>query len=502
MSFDQEASVKKLREYEAKNSALAHAAGLLYCDGVTVAPEDSIEGRAHTTGILSSMEYELATAPELQKLLDELEEHAGELDGQVRREAAVLRRETGKIAKIPAEEYAAYSMLVSEASNVWIYAKRDDDYARFAPYLEKIVAANRRMAELWDPAHDAYDVLLDSYEEGLTMSVCDAFFATLRTGIVPLIEKIKTAERPHEPFALRTYDAAGQEKLGHALMDIEGLDPKRCVLGTTEHPFTEGFNNRDVRITTNYHEDAFLSSLYSVLHEGGHAIYELGTDDCYNYTCLFGGASMSIHESQSRFYENIIGRSRAFSGPLLRLCREIFPEQLRDVTEEAFYREVNHAQPSLIRTEADELTYPLHIMVRYEIEKRLIGGSLAVADVPRVWNDLYEETLGVRPACDREGCLQDSHWSGGSIGYFPSYALGSAYGVQMLHCLERDVPDVWEKIARGDLAPATAWLREHIHRFSALYAPKDLFRRVCGEFDPRFYVRYLTEKFTDLYMLS
>ena len=501
MSFEKEAAVRKLRELEAKSAALQHASGLLYCDGVTVAPEDSVDGRARTTGVLSSMEYELAAAPETRNLLRELEEHAGELDAQVRREVKVLLRETDRIVKIPAEEYMQYSMLVSEASDRWIRAKRENDFAAFAPYLEKLVAANRRMAALWDPAGEPYNVLLDHYEEGLTMSACDAFFETVRAGIVPLIKKIKEVQMPHEPFALLSYPLEGQEELGHRLMEMEGLDPKRCVLGTTEHPFTSGFNNRDVRITTHYHENAFLSSLYSVLHEGGHALYETGTDDCFNYTCLFGGASMSIHESQSRFYENIIGRSRAFAGPLLETCRNIFPDQLKGVTEERFYREINRAEPSLIRTEADELTYSLHVMIRYEIEKQLIGGSLPVSEVPRVWNDLYEEYLGIRPPNDREGCLQDSHWSGGMFGYFPSYALGSAYGAQMLKRMEKDVPDVWASIASGDLSAPTAWLHDHIHRFSALYPPKELLENLCGSFDPSFYVRYLTEKFADLYRI-
>ena len=501
MAFEKNETVRKLKEIEAKRSALAHASGLLYCDGVTVAPEDSTEGRARTTGILSAMEYELAASPETQKLLDELEEHLDELGEQGRREVKVLRRETSKITKIPAEEYMQYSMLVSEASDVWIRAKNRNDYEMFAPYLEKIIAANRRMAQLWNPDDEPYNVLLDSFEEGLTMTACDEFFHTVRREIVPVIDKIKNVQTPHEPFALRTYPIEGQEKLALRLMELEGIDPKRCVLGTTEHPFTSGFNNHDVRITTHYHENAFLSSVYSVLHEGGHAIYEMGGDDRFNYTCLYGGASMSIHESQSRFYENIIGRSRPFSDRLLQECRALFPEQLSDVTEEAFYREINRAEPSLIRTEADELTYSLHVMVRYEIEKRMIDGTLPVAKIPEVWNNLYEEYLGIRPENDRTGCLQDSHWSGGMLGYFPSYALGSAYGAQMLARMEQQVDGLWQAVAEGNLTPVTSWLHEHIHQYSALYPPMELLNRVCGRFDPSYYTDYLKTKYTALYHL-
>ncbi len=497
--FDRISAERRLRDIEAKQAALSHAGGILYTDGVTVAPEASSEGRARTSGILSGMEYELATSKELQKLLGEMEEHADELDEQIRREVQVLRRDTGRIAKIPADEYMQYAMLTSEASDVWVRAKKENDFASFAPYLEKIIAANRKFAALWEPEEEPYNVLLDQYEEGLNMETCEKFFHAVRQGVVPLIEKISAVQFPRYEFETLYYPVPGQEEFAHRLMELEGLDPKRCVLGTTEHPFTSGFNNKDVRITTHYHENAFISSMYSVLHEGGHALYELGGDDSYNYTCLYGGASMSIHESQSRFYENIIGRSKAFSGPLLSAAKTVFPDQLKDVTPDMFYKAVNRAQPSLIRTEADEVTYPLHIMIRYEIEKQLIDGTLEIARVPAVWNDLYEEYLGIRPASDREGCLQDSHWSGGMLGYFPTYALGSAYGAQMLHVLEEQVPDVWESVSAGNLAPVTAWLHEHIHRFSALYPPKEVFERTCGTFDARYYVRYLTEKMEKIY---
>ena len=501
MSFDLKSAVTALQKHEAKIAAIMHAGSVLSTDGVTAAPEDSWEGRARTMGYLSELEYTLSTDPSFLSLLQELEAHIDELDQQTRRQVKVLRRETDHIVKIPLEEYTQYSVLVSEASNLWIKAKNTDDFALFAPYLEKLVSANRRMAALWNPDELPYNVLLDRFEEGLTMAQCEAFFRTVREGIAPLIQKISERQFPRYPFESREYPISQQDAFSHALMDMEGIDPKRCTLSTTEHPFTAGVNNHDVRITTHYHECDFIASLYSVLHEGGHALYELGGDDCYNYTCLYGGSSMGIHESQSRFYENLIGRSRAFAGPLLRTARRFFPEQLSDVTEEMFYRAVNRAQPSLIRTEADELTYSLHVMIRYEIEKQLMNGSLSVKDVPQVWNDLYEAYLGVRPCDDKTGCLQDSHWSGGMFGYFPSYALGSAYGAQMLARMENEVPDLWVSVGNGDLGPVTAWLHDRIHRYSALYTPKEILTRVCGEFDPSYYIRYLTEKYSELYNL-
>ena len=284
-------------------------------------------------------------------------------------------------------------------------------------------------------------------------------------------------------------------------MEVMGMDRTHCGIAETEHPYTTNFNNKDVRITTHYHEDNLVSSMFSVIHEGGHALYELGADDKYNYTALSGGVSMGIHESQSRFYENIIGRSRAFVQAIFPKVKELFPEQLDGVDAEMFYRAINKAEPSLIRTEADELTYALHVMVRYEIEKQLISGTLTVAEVPAQWKRLYKEYLGVDVPNDREGCLQDSHWSGGMVGYFPSYALGSAYGPQMLSKMEAQLGDIWEDIAKGDLSKVTGWLKEHIHCHASFKKPGALFEEVCGKFDAAYYTDYLTKKYTELYNL-
>jgi carboxypeptidase Taq len=256
-----------------------------------------------------------------------------------------------------------------------------------------------------------------------------------------------------------------------------------------------------VRITTHYYEDAPTFSIYSTIHEGGHAIYELGCDDIYNYTFLSGGVSMGIHESQSRFFENIIGRSLPFVRHIFPRMQSLFPEQLGDVTAEQFYRAVNKAQPSLIRTEADELSYCLHVMVRYEMEKQLIAGTLAVTDVPKEWNRLYREYLGVEVPDDKNGCLQDSHWSGGSFGYFPSYALGSAYGAQMLHTMENDLGNIDEEISKNGVSNIKAWLGNRIHQHASLYKPGELLENVCGKFDAQYYIDYLTKKFTELYQL-
>ena len=482
-------------------AAYNHAMGVLYLDADTAAPADSWEGRGKTYAVLSQVTYDLSTNPQNGELYEYLLSHKEELDPQTLRQVEILKKDYDETQRIPAEEYVAYSVLLNEANNVWHKAKAENDFASFAPVLEKIVDYNRKFAGYYNPNLAPYDALLNKYEEGMNTQTLDAFFAQLRETIVPLIAKVQKAQPIDDSFLFRQYPAEIQRKFSDYLMEVMGLDRSHCGIAETEHPFTTNFNNKDVRITTHYHEDNLVSSMYSVIHEGGHALYELGADDCYNYTVLSGGVAMGIHESQSRFYENIIGRSEPFIRAIFPKVKEFFPEQLRDVDETMFYRAVNKAQPSLIRTEADELTYALHVMVRYEIEKQLIGGTLAVADVPQEWNRLYKEYLGVDVPNDREGCLQDSHWSGGSIGYFPSYALGSAYGAQMLHVMQQELGDIWQKVGEGDLSQVTGWLKAHIHRYASFKKPGQVFEDTCGKFDAKFFTDYLTEKFTKLYDL-
>ena len=490
-----------LKKLEQTQAAYSHAMGVLYLDAATAAPSDTWEGRGKTMEVMSQITYDLLVNDENDELLSYLEAHADELDAQTKREVEVLRKSYDQIHRIPAEEYVAYSVLINDAESVWHKAKPEDDFAAFAPYLEKIVDYNRKFAGYYHPEMAPYDALLNEYEEGMNVETLDAFFAQLRQTIVPLIEKIRATKQIDDAFLYRHYPVEIQRKLSDYLMEVMGIDRTHCGIAETEHPYTTNFNNKDVRITTHYYENNLVSSMFSVIHEGGHALYELGADDCYNYTALSGGVSMGIHESQSRFYENIIGRSPAFVHAVFPKLKELFPEQLSDVNEDKFYRAINKAEPSLIRTEADELTYCLHIMVRYEIEKQLIAGTLAVRDVPGEWKRLYKEYLGVDVPSDREGCLQDSHWSGGSIGYFPSYALGSAYGAQMLSKMQEEIGDIWGDVAKGDLGKVTGWLRSHIHRYASFQKPGELFRSVCGEFDAKYYTDYLTEKYTKLYNL-
>ena len=494
-------AVQALKKHQQVMAAYSHAMGVVFHDAGTAAPAGSWEGRGKTMGTLSEITYKLATDPENDVLLSYLEAHADELDAQTRREVEVLRKDFDQTRRIPADEYVEYSVLMNDAQAAWEKAKNASDFEIFAPYLEKIVAFNRKFAGYYNPDMAPYDALLNEYEEGMNMQTLDAFFAQLRSAIVPLIEKISQAKQPDTAFLDQEYPIAIQRTYSDYLMDVLGLDRKYCGIAESEHPYTTNFGNKDVRITTHYHEDHLLFSMFSVIHEGGHALYELGADDCYNQTALSGGVSMGIHESQSRFYENLIGRSHAFTSYVFPKLKELFPEQLKDVDADAFYRAVNKAQPSLIRTESDELTYALHIMVRYEIEKQMIGGTLAIKDVPAEWNRLYKEYLGVDVPDDKNGCLQDSHWSGGSIGYFPSYALGSAYGPQLLARMEEDLGDIYADVAKGDLSRVTSWLREKIHRHASFHKPGELFRSVCGEFNAKYFTDYLEKKYSALYDL-
>lgn len=494
-------AVEALRKLEHTNAAYGHAMGVMYLDAVTAAPADSCEGRGKSMEILSQVTYDLMANPENEEILSVLEAHTEELDPQIRREAEVMRREYDKMKRIPAEEYVAYSVLLNDAEAVWAKAKVNNDFDSFAPYLEKIVEYNREFAGYYNPDMEPYDALLNEYEEGLNTRTLDSFFAKLRENIVPLIAKIQKAKPIDNSFIFKHYPLEQQRKLSDYLMEVLGIDRSHCAIAETEHPFTTNFNNKDVRITTHYYEDNLVSSMFSVIHEGGHAIYELGADECYNYTDLSGGVSMGIHESQSRFFENVIGRSKEFSELVFPKIKELFPEQLEGVDAEQFYRAINKTETSLIRTEADELTYCLHIMVRYELEKQLLAGTLQVRDVPQAWNNLYKEYLGVEVPDDTQGCLQDSHWAGGLIGYFPSYALGSAYGPQMLHFMEQDIGPVFGDVAKGDLSRIKNWLREHFHRYACFYKPGYLFEKTCGKFDAAYYTDYLTEKYTKLYNL-
>ena len=495
-------AIEKLNGLEKASYALAHAESILYTDGDTAAPKSSWKGRGMAMAYLGELSYRQLVNPETGEILETILQHKNETDEITFRRAEVFKEKYDRLHVLPVEEYVAYQELTNESGAVWHDAKEKSDWNMFAPYLEKIITACRRYASLKDPSKPAYEVQMDQFEQGASMEVLDPFFRTLREELSPVIREVAAREKPVPAFLKGPWPVSSQRLFSERIMALEGINPRCCTLGETEHPFTSSANKWDVRITTHYHEDDLLSSLYSVIHEGGHALYELNTRDDLQFTILCRELSMGVHESQSRFYENLIGRSRAFCAPLLKILKEIYPDRMAGVTEEALYSAINLSGPSLIRTEADELTYSLHVMIRYELEKAMMSGDLKVADIPGEWNRLYREVLGVDVPDDRRGCLQDSHWSFGGIGYFPSYAIGSACGVQMLEQMKKTV-DVWDTVAKGDLSPVTAWLTEHVHQYGCLKKPQDILTAAMGgPLDAAVYTGYLKKKFGELYKLS
>lgn len=494
-------TVAALKQKQKQLNAYYHAMGVLYYDFDTAAPKNAVEGFSETMAALSEVTYKLSVNEENFKQLDFLSAHADELDEITRREVEEAQKGLKLLRNTPMDEYIEYQRVQSEANGVWHEAKVKSDYSMFEPSLRKLIDFSRRFAGYAAPEMDPYDYWLNEFEEGFTQDVLDKYFDRIKAALVPLIHKISEKPQPEDSFLHKHYPAEQQRKLSDYLMEVMGINRDDCAIGETEHPFTTGFNKHDIRITTHYYEDALESSMYSVIHEGGHATYELNNADELNGSPLMGGASCGMHESQSRFYENIIGRSRAFIELIFPKVKELFPEQLEGVDADMFYRAVNRSEPSLIRTEADELTYSMHVLIRYEIEKKLLHGELDTKDVPAEWNRLYKEYLGVDVPCDKEGCLQDSHWSGGSFGYFPSYSLGSAYGAQILHAMKKEL-DIDTLVKNGEMNRITDWLREHIHKYGMIKKPAELLKICCGEeFDPEYYIKYLTDKFSELYDL-
>ena len=410
-----------------------------------------------------------------------------------------LRRSCEQLTRIPADEYMAYKELCNRADDVWHKAKAQDDFALFCPVLQELVDYNRRFAGYYDASKAPYDALLNEYERGVDRKMLDSFFTTLREGLVPLIHKIGEKPQIDDSFLHQEYPAAQQKAFADYLMEVMGLDRSHCGLGETEHPFTLEFNNKDVRITTNYDEHNVASSMYSVLHEGGHALYELGIRDDLQYTCLAGGVSMGVHESQSRFYENLIGRSRPFVEAIYPKVQEFFPRQLGGVSAEQFYRAVNKAQPSLIRTEADELTYCLHVMVRYEIEKQLIGGTLEAKDVPAVWAKLYKEYLASR--CRMTGMAVYRTATGraarSATSRLTRWAVPTA-----LRC-SAGWSRTWMSGAQRPGATSHPSRRGCGKRSTSTAADGacDVVKNACGDFSAEDYIQYLTRKYTELYGL-
>lgn len=496
---------EQLQPYLDKSYALRAALTMLSFDNSTIAPKEAIDFTAKAIGLLSMESYNTLINPEVKGLLEELSTEVEQEKLNVNEKAIVkdLKKTFKDLELIPPAEYQEYQMILAKAAPVWEEAKNTNNYDLYAPVLADIIAYSKKFAGYKQKeGQKLYDVLLDDFEEGFTMEILDDFFGKLREALVPVIQEVK--EKPDfisQDCLRKTYDINKQKELSKFVAEYIGFDFNRGVMAETEHPFTTNLHNHDVRITNHYQENKLEDAIFSVIHEGGHGLYEQGVSDEITLTPIGGGASMGMHESQSRFYENCIGRCYEFWVPLYDKVKEFFPEELAEVSVDDFYKAINYAAPSLIRTEADELTYSFHVMIRYEIEKMIFNGDIDVKDLPEIWNQKYEEYLGVRPSNDVDGILQDMHWSGGMFGYFPSYALGSAIAAQILHYMESVMP-VKEYLKEGNLVPIREFLRENIHQYGAAKKTQELLKDTTGEeFNPDYYISYLTEKYRNLYEL-
>ncbi|MGL5904039.1 MAG: carboxypeptidase M32, partial [Cetobacterium sp.] len=406
--------------------------------------------------------------------------------------------EIEKTIVIPAEEYRAYSELTARAQGIWEKAREEDDFEQFAPILEEIFNYNIKFINYRNKDIDIYSQILNDYEKGMNVQKLDSFFENLKKEIVPLLKEVDSKRRDFGKKLAFNIRKDEQEKFSLEILKYIGFNLERGVLAESAHPFTLTVNKNDVRLTTRYFETLPFSSVFSTIHEGGHGIYEQGISDDLEWTILADGSSMGIHESQSRFYENVIGRSREFWYGFLDKSKNKYKD-LNNLSLDEIYKGVNEVLPSLIRVEADELTYSLHIMVRYEIEKGLLNGEYIVKDLPKIWNEKMKEYLGVVPTNNRDGVLQDVHWSCGLIGYFPSYALGNVYSIQILNAMKKEM-NVQGALERGELNKIRKWLEEKIHKDGKLKSPKEIMLSVTGEeLNPVYYIEYLKEKYRKIY---
>jgi carboxypeptidase Taq len=417
----------------------------------------------------------------------------------------LARRDYGQATKLPSRLVTEVSRATSLAEPAWVRARAESDWSVFAPHLEEIVGLTRESAEALGYEEHPYDALLDLYEPGSTKARIEPVFEELKAGLVPLIRKISAL--PDEDRSRPLYgpfDEAEQEAFGQKVITAFGYDFRRGRQDRAVHPFCINFGGSgDVRITTRFDPNWLSPALFATFHEAGHAMYEQGVNPDYARTPLSGGVSMGVHESQSRLWENLVGRSRTFWSFYYPELQQTFPEALGGTDLEDFYRAINDVRPSLIRVEADELTYNLHILVRFEIEVALLEGGLSVAEIPAAWNAKMEEYLGVVPAKDSEGALQDVHWAAGLFGYFPTYTLGNVLSAQLFDAAVAARPEIWDAIGRGEFGALLGWLRENVHRHGSRYEPDDLVERATGrppETGP--YLRYLREKFGGLYSLT
>ncbi len=496
---------EELRRRLAEIADLVGAARLLTWDQRTMMPPAGAPARAEQLATLSRLAHEMLVSDEVGRLLERLAPWAESLDPD-RDEAAlvrVTRRDYEKARSVPSALRAEMARAAALATPAWEEARRRSDWLLFQPHLERALELRRRYIACFPPAAEDYDVLLDDYEPGMTTAQVRAVFDQLKAGLLPLLAQVaERAEVVDERPLQGRFPLAAQRRVEREILRAVGLDERAFRLDETEHPFAIRIGPEDIRLTTRHQEES-LGSLFACLHELGHGLYEYGIDRSLERTPLARGASLGLHESQSRLWENLVGRSRPFWRRFFPLLRRAFSEQLRGVDAEGFYRAVNAVRPSLIRIHADEATYSLHVILRFELEQELVSGRLRPADVPEAWNAKVRDYLGLEVPDAARGALQDVHWASGSFGYFPTYVLGTIMAAQLWERLCRDLSDVEAAVAAGDLQPLREWLREKVHRHGRKYLPGELLRRVTGsDIDPQPFLRYLWSKLGEIYGLT
>jgi len=493
---------KEFLEYIQTMDAYREASALIGWDLRTGAPKKTIDKRSQVISILSKVHFEMATGKQMEEYLEALSDHTDE-QGILQDIVKECRLEFERMSKIPADEYKEYVQLQSKAESVWEEAKDQADFKLFRPYLEQLIETNKKFIRYWGKEERPYDALLDMYEPGMTVEVLDEVFRALKDEIVPLVKRISESKKKlNTDFIYKHFDMESQREFCMSTIKELGYDLDAGRLDSTVHPFATALNANDVRITTKYDESDFRVAVFGTIHECGHAVYEQNIDKELEGTPLCTGTSMGIHESQSLFFENFIGRNKHFWKSHFDKLTKASPEQFDRIDLDTFYEAINESKPSLIRVESDELTYALHIMIRYELEKMIFNGEVSVDELPKLWNDKYEEYLGIRPEHDGEGILQDVHWAGGMFGYFPSYALGYMYAAQLKAAMLKDIPEFDKILEKGNIETIKDWLTERIHQYGKRKTPREIIKSATGEdLNPQYLIDYLKGKYEAIYEL-
>jgi carboxypeptidase Taq len=463
-------------------------------DEETLTPSEGLNASYTYASELFSAYYALLTSPKYLKLVKDLYENRAELTPEQQRTIELAYLDVQQNILVPKRELLRFQALLGPANQAWKEAKAQSNYAPFKPYLLKIINYQKKLTlYLETPTIKGYDVLLNLYEEGANTVLYDEFFQLIKEKLVPIVKNLKPQTNP---ISLTKFDypEAQQEQVSHFFAHLIGFDENKGVIAKSVHPFTSGFHPLDVRITTRYLLHNPESNLFSTLHEAGHAIFEQNINPAYSGTPLAWIHNMALHESQSRFYENMIGRHPAFWEQYYPDLQHLLP-LLGAYQEKDFYEFITHPEVQPIRIEADELTYPIHCLIRYEIEKMIFNEGLKVDQIPAVWNALVEEYLGIKVKSPKEGMLQDSHWSGGMFGYFPTYALGSAFSAQIYHAIDQEL-NIQSLLEKRNLTPIKTWLNSHIHQYGAYYPSFQILETATGEpFNPQYYLDYLIQKY-------